>query len=122
MTCSSEVCCPSQLYSDCVLQHLCAALHCCLQLEEDMARRAANDNYESDIEEEEAAAAQQHQHQQDEAAGAGGEEATAALRVLAEAEKKVKELQDQEERLKVGAVCQQQRHCAVQQFRVLYLQ
>jgi hypothetical protein len=65
-----------------------------------MARRAANDNYESDIEEEEAAA--QQQQQQDEAAG--GEEATAALRVLADTEKKLKELQEQEERLKVGLV------------------
>jgi hypothetical protein len=69
-------------------------------MEEDMARRAANDNYESDVDEEEAAAQQKQQQQQDDATG--GEEASAALRVLAEAEKKLKELQDQEERLKVG--------------------
>jgi uncharacterized protein (DUF3084 family) len=73
----------------------------CLQVARDMARRAADGNYESDIEEEEAAA-QQEAQQQSEAAGAGGDEAAVALKVLAEAEKKLKKLHEQEERLKVN--------------------
>jgi hypothetical protein len=65
-----------------------------------MARRAADDNYDSDLEEEEQQEAAQQQQKEQE--GAGGEEAAAAMKVLAEAEKKLKELQEQEERLKVG--------------------
>jgi hypothetical protein len=65
-----------------------------------MARRAADANYDSDLEEEEQQEAAQQQQREQEAAG--GEEAAAAMKVLAEAEKKLKELQEQEERLKVG--------------------
>ena len=73
---------------------------CCLQVQQDMARRAADANYDSDLEEEEQQEAAQQQQREQEAAG--GEEAAAAMKVLAETEKKLKELQEQEERLKVG--------------------
>lgn len=74
----------------------------CSQVTEDMARRAAANDYESDVEEE-----QQEQEERTAAAEAAAEgcseEAAAALKVLAEAEKKLKELHEQEVRLKVRA-------------------
>lgn len=67
-----------------------------------MARRAATNNYESDVKEEQQEQAERAAAAEAEAEGCS-EEAAAALKVLAEAEKKLKELHEQEVRLKVRA-------------------